>query len=107
MQPPCSFRTSNTRHLKITPPVVVVMDQTRGRQLKISRRAQERRGEIYAENLLGHCQVQEINEEQEDEDEIIEINETDDDYDDMDGWKIPTSKSGHKVPKTFQEEKTN
>ena len=32
-----------------------------------SRRAQERRGEIYAENLLGHCQVQEINEEQEDE----------------------------------------
>ena len=28
-----------------------------------SRRTQERRGEIYAENLLGHCQVQEINEE--------------------------------------------
>ena len=52
-----------------------------------SRRAQERGGEIYAENLLGYCQVQEINEEQEDEDEIIEINDTDDDDDDddMDG----------------------
>ena len=37
-----------------------------------------RRGKIYAENLLGHCQVQEI-----DEEEIIEINDTDDDYDDM------------------------
>ena len=72
-----------------------------GKTAENSRRAQERRGEIYAENLPGHFQVQEINEEQEDEEEIIEINDTDDD-DDMDGWKIPTSKSGHKVPKTFK-----
>ena len=66
-----------------------------------SRRAQDRRGEIYAQNLLRHCQVQVIDEEQEDE-EIIEINDTNDDDDDMDGWKISTSKSGHKVPKTFK-----
>ena len=68
-----------------------------------SRRAQERRVKIYAENLLGHCQVQEIDEEQENEEEIIEINDTNDDDDDyMDGWKIPTSKSVHKVHKTFR-----
>ena len=78
------------------------MGQTRGRQLKTVEGTQERMGEIYTENLLGHCQVQEINKEQEDEDEITEINDTDDDDDDMDGWKIPNSKSGHKVPKTFK-----
>ena len=98
MQPPCSFRTSNIGHLKITPPMVVVVGQTRGRQLKTA--------EGPKKEGVKSMQVQEIN-EQEDEDEIIEINDTDDDDDDMDGWKIPTSKSGHKVPKTFQEEKPN
>ena len=62
-----------------------------------SRRAQERRGEIYAENLLGHCQVQGIDEEQEDEEEIIEINDTDDD--DMDGWKYQLPNQDTKCPK--------
>ena len=67
-----------------------------------SRMAQERRGKIYAENHLGHCQVQGIDEEQDDEEEIREINDTNDDDDGMDGGKMPTSKSGHKVPKTFK-----
>ena len=63
---------------------------------------------MYAEILVGHFQVQGIDEEQEDEEELIEINDANDDDDDdddgMDGnnhVKIPTSKSGHKVPKTL------
>ena len=60
------------------------------------------------ENLVGHCQVQEIDEEQQDEEEIIEINDANDDDNDMVGnnhIEIPTSKSRHKVPKTFNEKK--
>ena len=79
--------------------MVVVCGPNQRKTPENSRRAQERRGEIYAENLLGHCQVEEIDEEQEDEEEIIEINDTDDDYDDMDGWKYQLPNQDTKCPK--------